>query len=157
MASTLGESFNHCGDWRSPWGWWKWKLYEHTLLFFSVNFRYLCYKGRDNYRVDDMLYFVIESKCWWWSVSISPSIFHILFLHYTTLFVTEMLPIVIGIGVNCGNKVRMHYLKLVWIVLVLSTPSSARMDTSSSASTLESVAMASSSDSSIKFSCVGCP
>ena len=76
-------------------------------------------------------------------------------MHYTTLFVTELLPIVIGLDVTFGSKVRMHYRKLVWIFVALSTLSPARMATSYLASTLASMAMDSSLDYSIKFGYVG--
>ena len=111
----------------------------------------MCSKRRDKYRVDGRLYLVIESKSWWWSAYISLSIFNILLVHYTTLSVTELLPIVIGLDVSVEIKVRIHYLKSVWIFVALSTLSLERMATSYLASTL-----ASSLDSSIKFGSIGC-
>ena len=92
-------------------------MYNHTQLFLTVDFRYLrstrIYEGR----VDDGPSLVIELKSWWWSASFNPSIFHILLVHYTMLFATELLPIAIGIDSTFGSKVKMHSRKLVCILV----------------------------------------
>ena len=114
----LRESCNHWSNWRDPWCWWSWKLYDNTRLFFSVNFIYLRSMGRDEVRVDNSLSFVIESKFWWCSSDINPSIFHLLFVHCKIIFVTELLPTAICIDSTFGSKLIMHYCNLVCILLV---------------------------------------
>ena len=75
----------------------------------------------------------------------------------TTLFITELLPIVIGVDYTFGSKVRINSCKLVWIFMVWSTPSLARISTSFSALTSAYLVTESSSASSIRFVYVGCP
>ena len=134
-----------------------WKLYDQNFLFLINNFRYLCYKGREEVCVDDITSLVFEFKYWWWSDAIIKSIFNVILVHLTILFVTELIPIFIGIDNTFGSKVRIHYRKLVWILMVGSTPFLDRMAKYSSASTSSCLVTASSSAPRIKFGYVVCP
>ena len=86
--------------------------------------------------VDESISVVFEFKSWWWFSDINSFILHVVLVHLTMLFVTELFPIVIGIDYTFGSKVRIHYCKLRWIFIVGSTPSLYRTATSSSGSTL---------------------
>ena len=132
------------------------ELYDHACLFFIDNLRYLCYKGREEVLVDDNISVLFEFKSWWWRDDINLSIFHVILMQLTTLFVTQLLPIAIGVDHTFGSEVRIHYCKLVWIVMVGSTPSSDLMSTSSSYLTSEYLVTASSSSFSIKFGYIVC-
>ena len=73
-------------------------------LFFSLNFRYLCSKGRYEYHVGSILSFAIESKYWWCSAEINPSILHLHLVKYTMVLATKLLPISIGIESTFWSK-----------------------------------------------------
>ena len=124
-------------------------------FFLILNLIYVCSKVRYEGRVDDSLPLVIEKKYLWWGAYINPSIFHILLVHYTTLFATELLPIFVWIEYTFGSKFRINTCKLVWTFVALLTPSSYITSTSSLASKLASAAIASSLASSNNFGCVG--
>ena len=88
---------------------WKWNLYDHNCLFFGNNLRYFFYKGIEEVRVYDRISVFFEFKSWWWSDAINPSIFHVLLVHLTMMFATELLSIVIGTDYTFGSKVRIYY------------------------------------------------
>ena len=137
-------------------------MYNHTRLFSIFNFIYLLSKGRDKVRVDNNPSFVVDSKYWWCSADINPSILYLLLVHCKILFATEVLPTTIGIDSTFGSKFRIYYRKLVCILVIESTLVESnlfgdRNSISSLSLTLASEATTSSSVSSINFGYVGCP
>ena len=97
LTIILRDSCNQWTNCRGPCHLWRWKLYDHKCLFFINNFRYFFSKGREEVSIDDSIYVVFEFKSWWWSDAINPSIFHVILVHLTILFATELISIVIGI------------------------------------------------------------
>ena len=106
---------NHWGGWRFPWLLCRGTLYNHARLFFSVNFRSFRSKVRYKGRINNIPPLAIESKLWFWGSAINTYILHIILVHLTMLFVTELLQIVIGIDYTYGSRFMMYSLRLVCI------------------------------------------